>query len=174
MPAFHLTAGERAELLAFLAEVDRTGTGQARAPTLREPRALLEDLVRGGATESDALTPEEERGLALVTEQNCIDCHLPNATSAYRAADLTLAHERLGAAGIAQTLQRGVPGKAMPVMPFDETDRAAVVALLARLGRHGDAIRGGFDSAAAAASGTFASLPWFEYPRPAAAAGARR
>lgn len=165
MPAFHMDAEERANLLTFLVEVDLTGQGQARAAEIVPPRTLLADLFRGSATPEDPLLPQEEQGLTLLLDKNCIDCHLPNAGSAYRSPDMTLMTTRLGADGVATILTTGVPGKAMPAFALTTAELGAVSAALTRLERHGDQIRTGFEAAADAASGSLLDLPWFEYPR---------
>jgi nitric oxide reductase subunit C len=163
MPAFHLDADDRGALASFFEELNLTGEGQARAATVVPARTLFEGLYRGSASADDPLDPLEEQGLTILLEKNCIDCHLPNAISAYRSADMTQLSLRLGRSGIAAIFASGVPGKAMPRFPFTEAEIDAVYAALVRLERHGDAFRDGFESAANAASGALFDLPWFEY-----------
>jgi nitric oxide reductase subunit C len=165
MPPFGFDAGERAALLAFFTELDRTGVGQVRVPEHEPPRELLDGLLAGSESPDDPFTPQEQAGAALLFEQNCIDCHLPNPASAYRATDLTRVMEELGADRVTTALAKGVPGKAMPSFPFDEQQAEAVRAALTRLGRHGDGVRAAFQRNAGSAEDALLALPWFEYER---------
>jgi nitric oxide reductase subunit C len=165
MPPFGFDPGQRASLLAFLTEMDRTGVGQVRVPVKQPPRELLAGLLAGSESPDDPFTPLEQAGAALLFEQNCIDCHLPNPASAYRATDLTRVMEELGAERVTAALANGVPGKAMPRFPFDEQQAEAVRAALTRLGRHGDGVRAAFERAAGSAEDALLALPWFEYDR---------
>lgn len=165
MPAFGLAADERAALACYLEELDRTGVGVARAPVDTPPAALFTELLEGTATDDDPLSPLEQQGLAEMQERNCIDCHLPNVASAYRAADLTAVAGRLGHSGVTSALTEGVPGTAMPVMSLSAEQIDAIHATLLRLDRHGPSIRAAFERAAHAGELSLLGLPWFEYPR---------
>ncbi len=167
MPAFHMSSEERAAVRTFLVELDLTGQGQVRAADAMSPRTLFESLFRGTATPDEPILEREERGLTILLEKNCIDCHLPNVGSAYRAADMTRMSGRLGRDGLAAILAAGVPGKAMPVFVLPTPDIDAIHAALDHLEGHGDTVRAGFENAGSGALGALFALPWFEYPRPA-------
>ncbi len=163
MPAFELGAEDRGALAAFFEELNLTGEGQARAAEVVAPRELLDSTFREAGDEPPS--PLEEQGLELLLSKNCIDCHLPNRASAYRAPDLALAASKHGRDGLAAIFAAGVPGKQMPPFPFTQAETDAVHAALARLERHGAAVDASFARAAQAAEGALFDLPWFEYPR---------
>ncbi len=165
MPPFGFSVEEREALARFFEELDLTGVGQARAPDVKPPGELMASLFAGTDTPTDGLTDPERLGFSILAAQNCIDCHLPNATSAYQAADLTTITSTRERDELAQVLAAGVPGKAMPRFAFPPHEVDAVHAALARLERHGDTIRAAFEAAAGADDEALLSLPWFEYPR---------
>lgn len=164
MPAFRLDAEERDALAAFFEELGQTGEGQARAAGIVPPAVLLEELVLASDSAEDPFSALESAGLALILERNCIDCHLPNAVSAYVAPDLCSAVERRGRGGLDAIFATGVSGKAMPRFPFTPEESDAVFAVLTRMGRHAEMLHAGFERAADATQGALADLPWFEYP----------
>ena len=168
MPAFHLVDDDRLALARFLEELDQTGVGQARVPEQTSPATLLKQQVLASETEDDPFTPDEQQGLAILLEQNCIDCHLPNARSAYRATDLTEVTGKHDRAALARTLADGVSGTPMPRFVFSAEDVDAVQAILERMKRGSPAIRAAFARAEVAAEGALLALPWFEYSRPSA------
>jgi nitric oxide reductase subunit C len=114
MPAFALGSGERADLGAFLAEMDRTGLAQASLPARRRralPPARQGASAGHGATSGAGPEPPEfdfaRRGLALpaarssarrlaeaeelVSRSGCASCHVPFGVGRVGAPDLTLA-----------------------------------------------------------------------------------
>jgi len=169
MPAFGLSAAERRAVACFLDEVDRTGVSQPKlGPSLSTGdlfAQLFDAAVGVGDDGSAALTEAEHAGRVIVFEQNCIDCHLPNGRSAYRAPDLTRAVVDSGAARVLTVLTEGVPEKGMPRFDLSAAERESVLAFLTLLGHHGAPIRDGFESAQRRSGASFRLPPWFEYPQ---------
>ncbi len=100
--------------------------------------------------------------LAIVREQKCISCHLPNHGNPVRAPDLTVVLERLGRNGVLAVLATGVPGKLMPRFDLDAEQQAGILAVLAWLAEHGDRAERVFE-VTRPGGGSLLSLPWFEY-----------
>jgi len=159
MPAFRFGKSDRRAIGQFLAELDLTGVGQAKARKRRPPIELVDELLAKAAEE---LSPGEAEGLELIRRERCFGCHLPNHASTHRAPDLTTVIERRGRKGVSGVLAEGVPGKAMPKFTFSETERAAVADFLAWLDRHGAAARDRFESTRPDWA-PLTQLPWFEY-----------
>ena len=133
MPPFHMNPDDCGALEQFLRELDGMGVGQARIGDITPPRDLLAELIETTAPEDEPLSPLEEQGRAIMFEQNCINCHLPNSRSAYRAPDVTMLASRIGRERLAATLAEGVPGKPMPRFVFTTEQVDAVHAVLERL-----------------------------------------
>lgn len=109
MPAFGLDEGDRAAVVAWLREVDRTGLGTVRA------------AGRLGAADA----PDEvAEGAALVHARGCAGCH-----EGGEGPDLRAAANRLGVEGIVVWL-REARGK-MPAMDLTLEERLAVAEYLA-------------------------------------------
>jgi len=181
MPAFHLAADERDDLACFFEELSRTGVGQIQVSEGLPPRELFAGLVTAavaseapgepGEPEASGTSeaPEElgtdliERGRLVAAERGCIDCHMPNAKSSFRATDLTRIHQTVEHERVTIVLTQGIPEKGMPSFALPEEDIQAVSAFLELLGRHGTDIRRGFETAERGSSGSLLDLPWFEY-----------
>ena len=162
MPAFRLGSEEREALAAYFAALDATGIGQVSRPDAASPREVLAGLV-DALVAVDPPGEQAAAGFEIAADLGCIDCHLPNGSSTFRATDLTTLHDEVDRSRVEQTLAEGVPGRGMPAFALDDDQRAAVLAFLAYLARHGPAVRAGFERAERAARGALAALPWFEY-----------
>lgn len=163
MPAFGLAAEERDAVAQFLREVGETGVSQPKRGESLPPAEILKKLV-ARAIESDGPLPEDvARGCAIVEEQGCIGCHLPNPRSLHRAPDLTTMHERVERERMLTVLAEGIPGKAMPRLQLSAADGEAVRAFLQWMEERGDAIRTEFASIGSEGRIVLSALPWFEY-----------
>lgn len=116
MPDFHLDAGDRAGVVAWLREVDRTGLGTVRAPG------------RLGATDAPDAVAE---GAALVAARGCAGCHEGGV-----GPDLRQAALRLGVEGIVVWLRE--PRGKMPAVDLTLEQRVAVAEYLAWYAEQGD------------------------------------
>ena len=163
MPAFHLDLEEREALASFFEELSRTGTGQIQVSAGLPPRELFEGLVGAAAALEEPVTDLVHRGRELVAGRGCIDCHLPNAKSSFRATDLTRIHGAVDPDRVATVLRLGIPEKGMPSFGLDPAEIEAVAAFLDLLARRGTDIRQGFEAAERGSSGSLLDLPWFEY-----------
>ncbi|HED66336.1 MAG TPA: hypothetical protein ENJ09_12380, partial [Planctomycetes bacterium] len=164
MPAFELSREERVALGAFFVELDRRGVGQASAGKDEAPREILARLLdRQLGTGVEGLSDLEARGRSIVEERGCIDCHLPNARSAFRAPDLTTLLEAAGEERLAEVLRDGIPAKGMPRFGLGMEEARAVTAFLGWLAEHREPLRRGFEAAERGGEGSLAGLPWFEY-----------
>ena len=163
MPAFHLPEQERSDLAVFFEELDKTGVGQVKARKGRSANEVLVDFIDAANGDMEEMSPATERGRKIFLEQNCIDCHLPNLLSAYKASDLTKVSDKLGKKRVLSTLANGVPGKAMPRFNFSTADGEAVFAFLAWIEKRGPALRSVYETEKKKSSGGLFSLPWFEY-----------
>ena len=94
MPAFHLAEGERAALIAFFMEVNLTGVGQVAVGEDRPPRQVLAEVL-ASLTARTPIDAVQAAGMSLMSEKGCIDCHLPNGRSPFRAPDLTTMHAEI-------------------------------------------------------------------------------
>ncbi|MCP3919271.1 MAG: cytochrome c [bacterium] len=157
MPALRLAQADIDALTAFLAELDVTGTGQARIGEALAPEALLEQLGR------EELTESERRGYEIVLAQACLSCHLPNAQSLHRAADLTTVVDTFSRDHVLAVLRDGVPGKAMPALGLVPDDGASVLAFLTWMNANGPRIRASYESSASGGELSWPRVPWFEY-----------
>ncbi len=162
MPAFHLDLEQRQALVAYLTAVDQTGVGQVVLSEAAPPRRVLEQvLLQVSAVEP--LGPSEQEGSRIVAESGCIDCHLPNGRSTFRAPDLTVLAETVDAPRLKQVLSEGVPQKGMPGLGLDDSEIAAVRDFLAYLGRHSDRIHSSFEASESSGDTSLLGLPWFLY-----------
>jgi len=163
MPAFDLPPGERSALAAYLEELHRTGVSQPRAVEPRPAREVVQELADAIVAAHEPLSALEQAGRAIFQRENCIDCHLPNPSSAFHATDITSLGDRFDRARLWTVLTEGVPGKAMPRFGFANQDKEALHAWLAFLARHSDAVRSELERAGGARGNSLLRLPWFEY-----------
>ena len=163
MPAYRLDPGQREALAAFFIELDATGVGQAKVALARTPRELFAELAEQiplGEGEALALAREGRR---LALERGCIDCHLPNAKSAFRATDLTTLHGGVARERLSEVLSAGIPAKGMPALQLSPQEIEALAAFLEALARSASTVRDGFARAEQGSGGSLLDLPWFEY-----------
>ena len=158
MPAFGLAGNERRALLQFLTEIDRTGVSQPRLAPRLPPEELLAALVQ----KAGPLSALEAEGLAVVTKEKCIACHLPNFDTPVRAPDLTRVLQRLSKGGVGAVLATGGPGQVMPRVTFTARQQDGVVAFLAWLASHREQAERVFE-VTKPGGGSLWSIPWFEY-----------
>lgn len=162
MPAFHLDEQDRAAVLQFLIEMDKTGVSQPRLQAPVPTDELLDHLVTKVTERGDPLTDAEQTGLRVMRREKCVACHLPNLSSPVRAPDLTKAIEKHGSDKVLAILAEGVPGTTMPKFAFPPSEREGVVALLRWLSAHADAAERVFEVTRPGA-GAARSIPWFEF-----------
>lgn len=149
-----------------LAELDTDPLrGPSTDPLTDTLTDTLTDPLKDPLTDpsKDALTDLVQRGRQVAAERGCIDCHMPNAKSSFRATCLTRIHATVDAERVATVLRQGIPEKGMPSFALDAAEIEAVSAFLGFLGRHGTEIRQGFEAAERGSSGSLLDLPWFEY-----------
>ena len=163
MPAFRMGFEERVALAAFFLELDRTGVGQVKVPQGRSPRELFQDLMGVIAGLEEPQAAQHLEGGRVMAERGCIDCHLPNARSAFRSRDLTRIHDAVARERIEDVLMNGVPEKGMPRFGLTPAEIEAVSAYLELLASHGELVRRSFAEAEAGAELSLGKLPWFEY-----------
>jgi len=164
MPAFHLEQGEREAVTQYLRELAETGVSQPKRGENLPPAELLENFVALAVELDGPLASGVARGYAIVGEQGCIGCHLPNPRSLHRAPDLTTMHSRVEQARLLTVLDEGIPGKAMPRLRLSTSDGEAVRAFLAWMEERGEAMRRDFASIGSEGQIILSALPWFEYP----------
>ena len=164
MPPLDLDAPQRHAIRQFLDEIHETGVGQLRLVEPAAPRDILDQTVEVLAAGDQALTPEEQTGRQILHREGCIDCHLPNERSTFKAPDLGGLLARLGPDGVFGIVSAGIPPKGMPRFQFDEREREGLMAILDWLRRNGTPVHEAFVSAAAAVDGATGDLPWFEFP----------
>ena len=122
MPAFGFSGSERAALSAFFDAMGATGIGQL--PPLRSISAadVFAQAIEAGVGDSKPLTEVQARGRAIVEEQKCLACHLPNPVSLKRAPDLTGLIARRGPAVVGGFVTAGIPSKGMPRFDLDAVE----------------------------------------------------
>ena len=162
MPAFGLPAENRAALLRFLTELDRTGVSQPRLQPRRPTAELLDHLVATVTGRGEPLTDLEAAGLEILRREKCIACHLPNFDTPVRAPDLTTVLDRRGEEQVLAVLAAGVPGKVMPKFAFSPRQQSGVIASLLWLGDHGEQAARVFE-VTRPGGWSLSSIPWFEY-----------
>lgn len=165
MPAFHLDERSRTDLMAFLIEIDRMGVGQVKFAEPKPPAELFSTLLTGILPDPTEWSPAQKTGMAITIEKGCIDCHLPNEQSSFRATDLTRVHREIDREHSSRVLREGLPGKGMPNFGLQEEEVAALQSFLELLGEHGDRLRAGFESRSESSQASFDNLPWFEYSK---------
>lgn len=162
MPAFDLDAGEREAIEAFLAEVHATGRGQLPPRRSFDAEEVLVRSVDGVVEAGSPLSPAELRGLAVMREQKCIGCHLPNPASDKKGTDLTALIGKLGPGGVKAILAAGVPAKGMPRFDLEAEDDEALISFLEWMAANAGPVHQTFLDAAPK-EGESDGLPWFEY-----------
>ena len=163
MPAFETTAQERTALGAFFVALDASGVGQAVVPGALKPHELFEAILENRLPGAE-LSDSERAGLGLLVKHACITCHLPYTSSTFRAPDLTLLHDRLGAEGLRNVLAEGRPARGMPNFGLSTEEVDALGAFLERLTTVGSLVRDDY-AARSNNDGSLLRLPWFEYSR---------
>ncbi len=138
MPAFEASEGDLRALVAFFAELDRTGTGQARAP-------------------ETAAAPGPDLG--PLADRPCLACHRVDEDGPTGAPALSGISARLSSAELRAVLASGrPPTMPAPTPPFSAAELDRVEQVLERLAA------GREERAAAAPVGlTWSELPWWEY-----------
>lgn len=156
MPDLELSPSERDHLFYFLQAMDGTGASRPR-------RAVAPSHLRF------APRPDEPIGARVIRDAGCAACHFPFQVGVAGAPDLTLAHTRVGEAGIRERLARG-RGRMPAFAHLPETDVAALVDYLRWLSERRPDL--GQEALSVPPAGfTLSEVPWFEYPadgRPAA------
>lgn len=156
MPVIPATPADIDALNAWLAAIDRTGIGQARAPEL----APMQERFEAAITAKLAADSEAGRGFGAWRERPCAACHQPLHDAANGAPDLSRATDRLTEAELEAVLTHGrSPRMPAPEPAFTEQERADVAAWLMWLAEHREVLRADLESPALA----WADLPWWEY-----------
>ena len=165
MPAMHLSAGEIADVRAFLGEIDRAdvGRGQLRLgdPAVGGgPQPAFEAAVR-------ATVPPGEvaQGFEAFAGRICSTCHVPFSTSVVGAPDLSTAAERLDDAALTGVLTHGRPEKGMPLPTpaFAPTELPAVKAWLGWLNANRGTLLAETRRIQGAREVDWSRLPWWEF-----------
>jgi len=162
MPAFDLGDSERRALKQFLEEVHATGVGQLPPILSFDAPTVLAAAVAKAVADGAGLSPDAERGQAVLVAQKCIGCHLPNPVTEKKGTDLTHLVKKLGAGGVRGILAAGIPAKGMPRFDLPRDEQDALLAFLAWLGKNAESIHATFAEAAPKEKDS-PGLPWFEY-----------
>ena len=162
MPAYEMSPGNVDAVGAFLAAIDRTGRGQARALYGGDPTELLARFET--TVERRLLTTAHSpaaAGFEIVRAQVCHACHIPFRRSINGAADMSFVADRLTRDEILTVLRDGV-GTAMPAPRLSEDERETVYEYLAWLFAHREEL---LDELGMSAWGSieWADVPWWEY-----------
>ena len=172
MPAFALAEPEIDAVWAFLQAMDRTGTGQARAPeALLAARMAGDDAAASGQrTAPTALGaialhlddhPDDDvaHGFALFQSRACLSCHVPFAVSAVGAPDLSHSGTTLAPEALRTVLAEGrAPRMPKPALQPDE--ERAMAAFIEWLAGERRAIIARIEPEPIS---FWSSLPWWEY-----------
>jgi nitric oxide reductase subunit C len=156
MPDFGMPPEDRARIGAFLTEMDRTGSGQARL--LGGPSgSVWAQAIQ--TTLDDSGTAAARRGFAAFEARPCQACHVPLAASPVGAPDLSDVTERLDTAALTEVLRSGrAPTMPAPAPAFTPAELTDVVAWFEWMAAHRAEL-----GATEGSSMTWANLPWWEF-----------
>ena len=161
MPAFHFDEPERGSIVAFLQEIDRTGTGFPQYAQV-DPGLQLDFMVEayanghGGAVGETVL-----RGEQTVRTYACRECHVPFGVGNEGAPDLTLAMSTRPVQYLRTVLENG-KGTMPEYVALTDKQLDDIIAYLGWLGRNRERL-GRFHTSDGGGNSALADLPWFEY-----------
>ncbi len=162
MPAYHFDERERAVMIAFLTEINETGTGVPRFTSLKDDVDV--DYLVGDYLEATNRTAGEAvlRGEEQVRDKACNECHSQLAVEGQGANDLTLALSRRSPEYIRTILKEGKA--VMPPFEFLTDEQVGdILAYLSWMRRNRREL--GLFHSKKENGDTFnwAAVPWFEY-----------
>lgn len=165
MPRFDLSQDEMDSLWAFLEEMDLTGIGQARNPSLNAVHQT--DDATTSPREITLGQIIDESGNKLVSEGfdiyksgTCTACHVLFGKSMFGAPDLTLTGSRLESSEILQILEHGKP-PLMPPSGLSPDQRVSVEAFISFMSEHRDETVDRVDNESWISF--WLSVPWWEF-----------
>ena len=161
MPAFQFDEQQRAGLVAFLREVNETGTG---IPSHSKVKDGVDPniLVKAYAEATSAAVPAEVlAGEQLVKDMGCNACHVPFAEGIQRAPDMSQSISVRGEAYVRDVVNNGKAS--MPTYDFLPDQLDSILVYLqwmddnrAELGAHYATTDNG-------TTFNWSTVPWFEY-----------
>ncbi len=155
MPAYRLSADERAALWAYLQAVDATGQGTPVAPP-GDAGPVFATAVQRWRIHGGELPDDAAAGARVVATGPCGACHRSFAVDPLmRAPDLSLALAHLDERQVRHVLADG--RGTMPPMALDARQTGQVLAFLRWLAANRDEL-------APQRPATPTTLPWFAYP----------
>ncbi len=155
MQAFGLSGDQNSAMAAYLAAMDRTAVGQARAP--RPDPALFAAAVREALASEDV---DVGKGAELFLTGSCSACHAALSAKrigSYLAPDLSVSAGAMSDGEILSALETGRPAKGMPPTGLSAEQRLAVLDFLRWLA---DNRRTLLDRAL---EGQETGIPWWEF-----------
>ena len=165
MPRFDLSRDEVESLWVFLEEMDLTGIGQARNPSLNAVHESDDATTSPGEVALGQII--EESGNELVSEGfdifetgTCTGCHVLFGKSMFGAPDLTLTGSRLESSEILQVLEHGKP-PLMPASGLTPDQRMSVEAFISFISVHRDEALDRVDDESWISF--WLSVPWWEF-----------
>ncbi len=165
MPPFELEPGDVEAFAAFLVQMDQTGRGQLRSPTVASGPGPFEQAVSEKLSRLKGPEPFPPRdGFAALRTRLCLACHAPFTPSPAGAPALANLAGRLAPAALDERLRRGKPPTMPPPTPaFDPRERAAVRAFLTWLGKNHTDVERRTTELSAKRRISLLDLPWWEY-----------
>lgn len=162
MPAFEFDEDEQSALVAFLTEIDKTGTGFPRLTTVRSD-APMNELVRAyAAATNEPIDEAVIRGEREIEENGCNACHVPFDVGTQRSSDLTLSMSRFSTETVRRIL---IEGKGS--MPSQDYLSGAqiddIVACLEWMRTNRQTLGRFYSDAPNGKDAIWKAVPWFEY-----------
>lgn len=162
MPAFDFNEDEQGALIAFLTEIDKTGTGFPRFTTARADTPANE-LVRHYLSAKNGTVDEAViRGEREIAENGCNACHVPFDVGTQRSSDLTLSMALYSPEAVRRIL---IDGKgSMPSQDYlTEAQIDDMIACLEWMRKNRQALGRFYSKEQNGEAASWKALPWFEY-----------
>ncbi len=165
MPKFELNPTEVDSLWAFLEEMDLTGIGQARNPSLNAVHKTNDATTSPGETSLGQIIGESgnklvSEGFEIYKSGTCTACHVLFGKSMFGAPDLTLTANRLESNEILQILEHGKP-PLMPPSGLSPDQRMSVEAFISFISEHRQDALARVDDESWISF--WLSVPWWEF-----------
>lgn len=158
MPAFHFGVAEIEAFMAFFANLDSTGLGQAKKFLPHTPLEACGCIDKVAAAHP---LPAAAQPALQTLRSVCVSCHVPlrdNHVGALTSPDLSTVVTRLKDAEILEVLRKGRPAKGMPPGQVPADQEQGMLQLLHWLHEHRDELRAELGPAQGSDS-----LPWWEF-----------
>lgn len=165
MPRFDLSPDEVDSLWVFLEEMDLTGIGQARNPSLNtahvsDDATTSPEVVALGQIIDESGNELVSEGFDIYNSGTCTACHVLFGKSVFGAPDLTLTGNRLESNEILQVIEHGKP-PLMPATGLSSDQRMSVEAFISFISVHRDDALDRVDDESWISF--WLSVPWWEF-----------